>query len=279
MDNAKTGPTGAGTMETGPGIMNRTGIGTSAEMALDLIREAGITAADPLDGAQSLAEYRRPYVEQKDSIGSRPQQPQATAGGNTLLLLDKLGERLAFERQGVRLYECLIGKAKLLGPLPGGPTVGDLEHILEEEKEHFRFLQKTIVQAGGDPTVQTPCADIAGILSQGVLQVVADPRTTIPQCLEAILVAELVDNDAWTMLKPLAKSSGYPDLPEGIEKADENEKEHLSMVRGWLSSLMAKEAAAGETSEEAAEGRPSVLAQAASGVKHAMAKGKSKGRK
>jgi hypothetical protein len=65
------------------------------------------------------------------------------------LLLDKLGERLAFERKGIRLYECLIGKVRLLGGGPGGPGIEELEHILEEERQHFKFLQKAVVRFGG----------------------------------------------------------------------------------------------------------------------------------
>jgi hypothetical protein len=241
-------------MGTGAGTMNRTGAAGSPEMALDMIRMAQRTAPDPEGDATRLAEYRKPYIEGRSILGSGPS-----------LLLDKLGERLAFERQGVRLYECLIGKAKILGPTPGGPSIGDLEHILEEEGKHLRFLQQAIIQSGGDPTLQTPCANVAGVLSQGIVQIVADPRTTLVQCLEAMLNAELVDNDGWTMLRDLVDALGANELADKIEDAVENEQEHLEKVREWLSALVI-----GEVSEEAFEGEEDSMAEdeaAASGRK------------
>lgn len=228
--------------ETGAGTMNRTGASTSPEMALDMIREAQSTPPDPKGDAGQLAEYRKPYIEEDSILGSMPspknRDPGDPGASARSMLLDKLGERLAFERQGIRLYECLIGKVAILGSAPGGPTVGDLEHILEEEKSHFQFLQQAVIQSGGDPTVQTPSANVAGVLSQGVVQIVADPRTTLAQCLEAMLNAELVDNDGWTMLRDLVGAMGPGELTEKIEEAEGNEREHLEMVRGWLSGLV-----------------------------------------
>lgn len=226
--------------ETGAGTRNRTGISLAPEMALDLIREAQKTPPSSKGDARVLAEYRTPYIQEQEPMGSRPDPLDAgAAGASGPLLLDKLGERLAFERQGVRLYEALIGKAKLLGKAAGGPALEDLEHILSEERGHFRFLQQAVVESGGDPTVLTPCANIAAILSQGVVQVITDPRTTMVQCLEAILVAELADNDGWNLLRQLAQSHGAGDLLERIEEAEEHEAEHLAMVRGWLSNQVA----------------------------------------
>ena len=46
---------------------------------------------------------------------------QALKGGPPTQFLDKLGERLAFERTGVRLYEALISKHEALGSFAGGP--------------------------------------------------------------------------------------------------------------------------------------------------------------
>jgi Mn-containing catalase len=70
-----------------------------------------------------------------------------------------------------------------------GPSSEDLNHIYIEELEHFKLLQKAIANLGGDATVQTPSADVVGVLSHGIVQVVSDPRTTIPQTLQAVLSA------------------------------------------------------------------------------------------
>jgi rubrerythrin len=120
--------------------------------------------------------------------------------------------------------------------------VEELRHICEEELEHFHLLQNAITALGGDATVQTPSADVAGVLSHGVMQVVSDPRTTIPQTLQAMLTAELVDNDGWQMLQDLAAELGQDDLEEQCGKAYEEEQEHLEKVREWLTSMTMDEA-------------------------------------
>ncbi len=153
-------------------------------------------------------------------------------------MLDKLGERLAFERQGTRLYEAFLQKCQSLNlDDASGPSVEELRHICEEELEHFHLLQNAITALGGDATVQTPSADVAGVLSHGVMQVVSDPRTTIPQTLQAMLTAELVDNDGWQMLQDLAAELGQDDLEEQCRRAYEEEQEHLEKVRDWLTSM------------------------------------------
>lgn len=231
--------------ETGAGLGNRSGVMTAPERAMDVIRAAQGTPPDPKGDARRLAEYRKPDIREGAPIGSLP-EPAADAAdaAASSRLFDKLGERLAFERQGVRLYECLIGKVKALGA-PGkaaaGPSVADLEHILAEERGHFGFLQQAIAQAGGDPTAQTPSADIAGVLSMGAVQVVADPRTTVAQCLQAMLQAELADNDGWDLLRRLAASQGEAELEAKIGEAIEHEAEHLEKVRAWISALVVGE--------------------------------------
>ena len=126
--------------------------------------------------------------------------------------------------------------------MPAAQSPEDLRHICDEELEHFKLLQKVISGIGGDATVQTPSADIAGVLSHGVLQIVSDPRTTIPQTLQAMLTAELADNDGWQMLKELARELGNSTLEKQCEKAFQEEQEHLENVRTWLSETTLSEA-------------------------------------
>src|SRR5262249_44862239 len=151
-------------------------------------------------------------------------------------------ERLAFERQGTRLYEALIRKCEQFGETYGGPSLAHLGRIHDEEMEHFKMLQRVITEMGGDATVPTPSADIAGVLSQGILQVVSDPRPTMAQTLQAMLNAELADNDGWQMLITLAAILGRDDLEEEFERALDAEQEHLENVRGWLQTMMLNEA-------------------------------------
>ena len=107
------------------------------------------------------------------------------------------------------------------------------------------MLQQAITQLGGDATIQTPSADIAGVLSHGMVQVVSDARTTVPQMLQALLNAELVDNDGWELLGELAAELGQDELEEQCQKALEEEQQHLAKVREWILSMAMEEAAVG----------------------------------
>jgi rubrerythrin len=240
---------------------NRTGIMTHPELSAELIQGTKQTVPSSDAETADIASSRAMYLEEGLPIGSRPavimeesDYSQEAGEGESIgtaeptqenglaVLLDKLGERLAFERQGTRLYEACLQKCELVGETEGGPSEENLRHIYEEELEHFKMLQKIITEMGGDATVQTPSADVAGVLSQGVLQVVSDPRTTMAQTLQAMLVAELADNDGWEMLGELASAIGHADLEEQCRNALEQEEEHLENVREWLSSITLNEA-------------------------------------
>jgi len=220
-------------------LKNRTGIMTSPDLSTDLIEAAAKTKPSMEGGPEEIVRSREAYITEGNPIGSLPMEDDIEQA----VLLDKLGERLAFERQGTRLYEALINKCESLGETDGvGPTIEDLKHIHDEEKEHFALLQKVVMDLGGDPTIQTPSADISGVLSTGVLQVLTDPRTTLVQCLQAALVAELSDNDGWQMLIELATTLDHEDLAQKFEDALKHEEEHLEKVRLWLSAMTLQEA-------------------------------------
>ena len=215
---------------------NRTGIMTNPELSAELIEGARQTKPSSDGDASVLGELRSQYLQEPVAIGSPPIVAEVSEDGELLgplegmtILLDKLGERLAFERQGARLYESVIQKCELLGAEDGsGPSLEELRHICDEELEHFRMLQTAI---------KTPSADVAGVMSKGVLEIAVDPRTTIPQTLQALLTAELVDNDGWQMLQDLAAELGQDDLEEQCRQAFEQEQQHLEKVRDWLTTM------------------------------------------
>ncbi|HYD56620.1 MAG TPA: ferritin-like domain-containing protein, partial [Burkholderiales bacterium] len=146
---------------------------------------------------------------------------------------DKLGERLAFERGGTRLYDALIGKCALPQEGPEVVSLEKLRHFREDEAQHFALVRDCIVQLGGDPTAQTPCANLAGIEAMGLMQVVTDPKTTVVQSLHAILVAELADNAAWEELVMLAREMGQEEMAARFEEAAGHEREHLDHIKAW----------------------------------------------
>lgn len=220
---------------------NRTGIQTAPELAEESIEGAMSTIPSSDGGFEELAAFRGEYIKEGFPIGSLPMMPaseEAEADEEELgmaVLLDKLSERLAFERMGTRLYEALLNKAQILGEALPGPTLEQIEEIGRDEFQHFLMLNRSIEELGGDPTVQSPCADVTGVASMGILQVVTDPRTTMAQCLQAVLTAELTDNAGWELLIQLADNLGQDEMRTEFEAALANEEVHLQNVRTWLS--------------------------------------------
>jgi rubrerythrin len=230
--------------------MNKTGISTAPHMSKEMIASSNDFPVAQ-DGTTTADDFRMQYMGQGVTIGSVPPPMsikgmaksalQAVQGKKAILLVDKLAERLAFERSGVRLYEALMLKCRAAGG-DGAATISKLEHICREELEHFQMLFGCIEQLGGDPTVQTPSADVAAVVAQGIPKVLLDPRTTFPQCLEAILTAELVDCDAWERLTELADGFNQTDMAKKFRQALAEEDEHRMIVRGLVEEQTKNEA-------------------------------------
>lgn len=223
---------------------NRTGIATSPELTNEMLE--GVKEFLPTsDGDEGvIGRVREGYAKEAEPLGSVPPPATLTGvakaavrgvrGAHPTQFIDKLGERLGFERSGVRLYEALLSKLDAFGTFEGGPTRAQLENILLEEHAHFRLLTDAVTKVGGDPTVMTPSADLHATMSYGVLAVMVDARTTLAQCLEAALLAELADNEGWEALVELATQNGEEDLAARFSEAKEREEEHLDNVRTWL---------------------------------------------
>jgi rubrerythrin len=234
--------------------MNRTGIATSpidSRRTLQGAEEA--QTRGPLDGAALIAERVR-WASEADPLGTVP--PPASLKGviNTTVekleghkptvFLDKLGERLAFERTGTRLYECVIAKLEAADPHPAGPTRADLEQIRNAEHRHFAMVRDAITQLGADPTAMTPCADLVAVAGLGWVQAIADPRTTLNQCLDVLLIAELADQGGWELLIGLAEQLEFDDLAQQFQTALAEEEQHVLLVRGWITAALLGEAGA-----------------------------------
>jgi len=227
---------------------NRTGMQTSPELAEELMEGASNATPSSEGGVEDIAESRGEYIAEGFPIGSMPMMPASEEGeadeeeAGMAVFLDKLSERLAFERQGVRLYEALLNKCQTLGESAPGPTLEEIEHIGSEELQHFLLVNNAITEIGGDPTVQSPCADVIGVASLGLVQILTDPRSSLPQCLQAMLTAELTDNDGWQLLIKLADNLGFDDMKAEFETALAHEEEHLQNVRNWLSECVLESA-------------------------------------
>jgi bacterioferritin (cytochrome b1) len=226
------------------------------------------TPFDEIDVSE-METQKLAYIGEADAVGSVPVPATMKGkvksglaklkGGQPGVFLDKLGERLAYERTGARLYEALILKFEaarqaegdVLPPVSlidaeGSPREAEeaeaaLQRIHNEELEHFQLLTEAIVAMGGDPTSQTPCADVTALASSGFMQVLNDPRTTLAQCLNAMLAVELADNAGWELLAALADDAGESDLAGQFLGALAQEQEHLLIVKQWLTALVVED--------------------------------------
>ena len=221
--------------------MNRTGMQVAPAESRKMMEVTDLTR--PSSEGDGIAELRKRYVKEADPVGSVPPPAtltgvaksgvQALTGKRAHVFIDKLGERLAFERSGTRLYEALMVKCQATSDGVSVPDIAQLEHFCAAEARHFKLVADCMEQLGADPTAQTPCADVTGVASAGLVQVVTDPQTTVNQSLHAIMIAELVDNAGWEELITLAKEMGQDDMARQFEQALEEEREHLQHVRRW----------------------------------------------
>jgi hypothetical protein len=116
--------------------------------------------------------------------------------------------------------------------------VEELRRFRDEELAHLHLVREALEEMGGDPTAMTPCADLAAVQSQGLVHAVTDPRTTLTQCLEALLTAELADNDGWKILIAMSEAAGQTELAQRFTQALTEEDHHLASVRAWIAERL-----------------------------------------
>jgi hypothetical protein len=222
---------------------NRTGIATSPVDAAKSI-EASEKRSGAAGGPERIMQFRAERSQQAPPQGTMPPPAtlkgaaktamKAVMGEKANVLLDKLGQRLAFERSGVRLYDAVLAKLPASRTSEGDLDEADLKHIRDEEHRHMLVVSEAIRTLGGDPTAMTPCANFAGVQGSGLFQSVTDPRATLTQCLDTLLAAELIDNDGWKLLIALAEGMGQTEMAQQFTECLATEDEHLVKVRRWV---------------------------------------------
>lgn len=197
--------------------------------------------------ASALAEARKAAHTEADPLGSVPVPGSAKGklkagmdkmiGKQPELLVDKLGERLAFERTGVRMYEAMLAKLEA-SESPSSKAISALQRIRDEEAEHMDLVKRAIETLGADPTAMTPCANVAGVKAMGIVKVMSDPHTNVAQALNALLTIELEDNAAWEMLIDLTHKAGHPNISNDFKHALKQENDHLETIQSMLKNEM-----------------------------------------
>lgn len=214
--------------------MNRTGNRTAPERLEEMTDVGDLVIDDQPEPGPTDQQMRFECIEEARPVGSITDRTTPPAHAS---VLDSLGGRLAFERGGVRLYDAVLRKAEALAHLQGlKECVGDLAHIRDEEQEHAALLERVIAELDGDPTSETPCADLEGVMSSGLLQVVHDPRTSLIECLRVAVVAELADLENWSSLIRRVQGLVSDFLAEEVAEALGHEQEHLALIRQWIAT-------------------------------------------
>jgi rubrerythrin len=232
---------------------NRTGIDSAPADALAMVEGASAGVPNASLDQQALNAARAAEAAQAEPVGRMPRRRRVPGGSPELraaidqeqgaLLLDFLGERLAFERTGTRLYEALLSKLEAAERYPGRPARAEVALLRDQELAHFQLLSAAIEQLGGDPTALTPSADVNQQVASGLLQAVTDPRTTFPQALKLMVTVELMEKDSWETLVDIAERIGLAAMAAEFLQAGDQEEEHLAAVRTWSRRALESEAA------------------------------------
>lgn len=226
--------------------MNKTGIDMSPIQSKKMVDAAESTPPDLTDGRETFVSLKQHYLENTDPLGSVPlpgtlkgvlkSTVKMVTGHHPEVFINKLGERLAYERSGVRVYEQLILKCRHAAKsnlAEFNIPIEQLEEFRAQELQHFELLIHCFNKLGADPTAQTPDADAVSVGASGLMKVIMDPRTSLSQSLQAVLAIEMADNAAWELLAKLADDMGLPDMVQQFEHALRQENNHLEHVRRW----------------------------------------------
>jgi rubrerythrin len=161
------------------------------------------------------------------------------------VLVDELAARLAYERLGVRLYDALYARLARGEEVPG-VVEAQLVAVRREEAEHAALARRSIVKLGGDPKALLIAHEVDARARLGVPERLEDARTNVIACLDALVRAELADQDGWTVLLALARLLGREELMRRFERALTREREHLRVVRHWACDARIRRAAGAE---------------------------------
>jgi len=230
---------------------NRTGLASSPIDARAMLENSSVSVPSGRN-AREIFNLRLADSRDAEPVGTMPPPPtlkgiakaalEKLRGNEPMVFLDKLGERLAYERTGVRLYEALLVKFEASRSQDPTITSQALMEIRADELAHAGLLRDAIELLGGDPTVMTPCASISAVASMGFMQALTDPRTTFTQALGVVLTVELNDSAAWELLIDLANGLGLDDLTQDFREALAEEQRHLERIKAWHISAVSAQA-------------------------------------
>ena len=154
--------------------MNQSGILASEDGGEKMLENIELTKP-PRGDERDLAKMRLEYAKDADPVGTLP---GAAAGGHRARADGQARRAPGLRAQRHAPLRRADGQVRGGQVLPACPAK-DLQHIRDEEAMHFALVGAAIQSLGGDPTAQTPSADVAGVEGMGLMQVLNDPKTTV----------------------------------------------------------------------------------------------------
>jgi hypothetical protein len=153
-------------------------------------------------------------------------------------LMDKLLERLRFEKAGVDLYDLVI--ARVDGELPPD-MMSTLRDHRSEEAAHMEMLARHVLDLGGDPGAITPSVKVVEENASRLEAVVKSDNAKPIHRLQCLLDAELEDSVSWELLVALAREAGGADMVKDFLQAERRELEHVRDTRKLIARLTGHE--------------------------------------
>lgn len=181
-------------------------------------------------------------------------------GLNAPFIADLLSGFLTHERCGTHLYRSVAERSN-------NPILKQrYKHFGQETSRHVEILEQLILTSGGNPNYVSPMAraveasDSKLLESTFLVSGTLDPMTAETAMLDAVFIAETVDQANWQALQQLGQQLPDGELKQSFTAAAEEvlsqEDEHLGWAhdtRAKLTMLQAKSsmmAKAGEKAEE-----------------------------
>ena len=168
-------------------------------------------------------------------VGHARDHDRATAA-SAQVLLERMAERLAFERCATRLYEALLARLAT-GTGESALPRATLQRFHDDAAAHFEILCEGIESLGGDPLAPAAAGDVVAEQTQTLLQAINDTRVCLRCCVDTMLFAELSDRAGWEALLEIASTSGRDALAQRFQIVLQEKAEHVDRISGWAAEL------------------------------------------
>lgn len=178
---------------------------------------------------------------QRQMTSERIEAEMEDTGLNRPFVADLLSAMLAHERCGRHLYRSVAGRTH-------NPVLRNkYEEFGRETEEHVRILEQIIAAMGGDPQYVSPMArategqDTKLVESTFMLSGSLDTMTAEMAMLDAVLLAETIDQSNWSVMSALTAQLPAGELRDTVsglvEQVVDEEDEHLEWARSMRSRM------------------------------------------